>query len=54
MSGRVTGFWALAGLVVMGLIVADIWLHPAGTNAVGNTLISAEKNTGNQLIGKAA
>lgn len=51
---RVTGFWALAGLVVTGLIVADIWLHPAGTNAVGNTLISAEKNTGNQLLGKGA
>lgn len=54
MGGRVTGFWALAGLVVMGLIVADIWLHPKGTNAVGNTLISAEKNTGNQLIGSKA
>lgn len=54
MGGRVTGFWALAGLAVMGLIVADIWLHPKGTNAVGNTLIAAEKNTGNQLIGTAA
>lgn len=54
MQGRVTGFWALAGLVVFGLILADIWIHPAGTNAVGNTLISAEKNTGNQLLGKAA
>jgi len=54
MGARVTGFWALAGLTVFGLIIADIWLHPAGTNAVGNTLIAAEKNTGNQLIGKAA
>ena len=51
---RVTGFWSLAGLVVLGLIAADIWLHPTGTNAVGNTLIAAEKNTGNQLIGRAA
>lgn len=54
MQGRVTGFWALAGLVVFGLILADIWIHPAGTNAVGNTLIAAEKNTGNQLLGRAA
>jgi hypothetical protein len=49
---RVTGFWALTGAVVFGLIVADIWTHPAGTNAVGNNLINLEKNTGNQLIGQ--
>lgn len=54
MGARVTGFWALAGFVVFGLIIADIWIHPAGTNAVGNTLISAEKNTGNQLLGTTA
>lgn len=51
---RVTGFWALTGVVVFGIIVADIWTHPAGTRAAGNTLISVEKNTGNQLLGKAA
>lgn len=51
---RVTGFWALTGAVVLGLIVADIWTHPAGTKAAGGTLVSLEKNTGNQLIGKAA
>ncbi len=49
---RVTGFWALTGLVVVGLIVADIWTHPAGTNAAGTQVINLEKNTGNQLIGK--
>lgn len=48
---RVTGFWSLAGFVVFGIIVADLLIHPAGTNAVGNTLINAEKNTGNQLLG---
>lgn len=51
---RVTGFWSLTGLVVFGLILADIWIHPKGTNAVGNTLITAEKNTGNQLLGTTA
>jgi hypothetical protein len=51
---RVTGFWAAVGAVIMGLIVADIWTHPAGTNAAGQAIIGLEKNTGNQLIGKAA
>ena len=48
---RVTGFWAAVGAVVFGLIVADIWTHPQGTAAAGNTLISLEKNTGAQLTG---
>ena len=50
----VTGFWALAGAVVFGLIVADLWTHPQGTRAAGTTIVSLEKNTGNQLIGRAA
>lgn len=49
---RVTGFWALTGAIVFGLIVADVWTHPRGTNAAGNALVRLEKNTGNQLIGK--
>ena len=51
---RVTGFWALTGAVVFGLIVADIWTHPKGTTAAGQQIVSLEKNTGNQLIGTAA
>lgn len=51
---RVTGFWGAVGAVILGLIVADIWTHPAGTNAAGKSVIALEKNTGNQLIGKAA
>lgn len=51
---RVTGFWAAVGAVIFGLILADIWTHPAGTNAAGQAVVSLEKNTGNQLIGKAA
>jgi len=49
---RVTGFWALTGAIVFGLIIADIWTHPAGTAAAGSTVVSLEQNTGNQLIGK--
>lgn len=48
---RVTGFWALTGTIVFGLIIADIWTHPAGTSAAGNSLITLEKNTGSQLTG---
>ena len=47
----VTGFWALTGAIVLGLIVADIWTHPAGTTAAGQQIVNLEKNTGNQLIG---
>lgn len=47
----VVGFWTLAGAVVFGLILADIWTHPAGTNAAGSAIIQLEKNTGSQLTG---
>lgn len=51
MTMGVTGFWALAGAVVFGLILADIWTHPAGTNAAGTAIVALEKNTGSQLTG---
>lgn len=51
---RVTGFWALTGAVVFGLIIADLWTHPAGTQAAGAAVNTLEKQTGNQLIGVAA
>lgn len=51
---RVTGFWVLTGVVVFGLIVADIWTHPKGTAAAGSAVNTLEKNTGNQLLGVRA
>jgi hypothetical protein len=48
---HVTGFWALTGAVVFGLIIADIWTHPTGTAAAGTAINTLEKQTGNQLIG---
>lgn len=54
MTGGVTGFWTAVGAVIFGLILADIWIHPAGTQAAGTSIVNLEKNTGNQLIGKAA
>ena len=54
MNMGVTGFWAAVGAVIFGIIVADIWTNPKGTSAAGNAIISLEKNTGNQLLGKSA
>ena len=51
---RVTGFWALTGAIVFGLIIADIWRNPNGTKAAGASVVSLEKNTGNQLLGQPA
>ena len=51
---RVSGFWSLTGLIVTGLIVADLVLHPTGTTAAFNGVTGLSKNTGNQLIGTAA
>lgn len=51
---RVSGFWSAVGLVITGLIVGDLVLHPAGTKAAGNVITGVEKNTGNQLLGTAA
>ena len=54
MTMGVTGFWALTGAIVFGLILADIWIHPAGTKAAGNAIVGLEKNAGNQLLGSRA
>ncbi len=49
---RVTGFWALAGLVVGGWMLADLLGHPKGTAAAGNIVVSLAKNTGRQVAGR--
>jgi hypothetical protein len=40
---RFTGFFGILLLGTLGLIVADVWAHPGGTNAVGTALIATEK-----------
>jgi hypothetical protein len=47
-------FWSLAGLVVAGIIIADLLTHPTGTTAAFNGVTGLEKNAGNQLLGQAA
>ncbi len=51
---RVSGFWSAVGLIIGGLIIADLVTHPTGTNTAFQGITGLSKNTGNQLIGKAA
>lgn len=51
---RVSGFWSAVGLVIVGLIVGDLVLHPTGTQAAGTVITNLNKNTGNQLLGSPA
>jgi hypothetical protein len=48
---RPTSVLGLLGLVVIGVIIADFVIHPAGTKAVGNAIVAIEKPTLNGLLG---
>ena len=45
-------FWSLATLVIGGIIVADILIHPAGTQAATNGLAKIVTPSENALLGK--
>lgn len=49
---RPAGFLGLLGLIVVGVIAADVIIHPAGTKAAGTALVNIEKPTLNALLGK--
>jgi hypothetical protein len=51
---RVTGFWSLAGAIVMGVILADLVHNATGTTALANAGISSEKVSLNALLGKTS
>ena len=51
---KVSGIWSLAGLVVMGIIVADLLKNPAGTSAAFGGVTSLESSAGNQLLGSSS
>jgi hypothetical protein len=51
MVGRIA---AIASLVVIGVIVADILTHPAGTNAASAGIIGIERPALNALLGNKA
>lgn len=48
---RPTSLIGLAGLVVVGIIIADFLTHPAGTTAAGNVMVAIAKPTENALLG---
>lgn len=51
---RPTSLLSLAGLVVVGVIIADFLIHPAGTQAAANGLVNIEKVGGNALLGQTS
>lgn len=48
---RPTSFLGLAGLVVVGIIVADFLTHPSGTAQAGNSIVSIITPTESALLG---
>lgn len=48
---RVSGFWSMVGLIITGLIVGDLVLHPTGTSTAFHGITQLSGNTGNQLLG---
>lgn len=48
---RPTTLIGLAGLVVVGVILADFVIHPQGTTAAANGIVAIEKPTFNALLG---
>lgn len=51
---RPTSVIALLGLVVVGVIIANLTIHPEGTKAIGNGLVALEKPTFNALLGSTS
>jgi hypothetical protein len=49
---RPTTLIGLAGLVVVGVIIADFLIHPQGTTAAANGLVAIEKPSYSALLGK--
>lgn len=51
---RPTTVLALAGLVVTGIILANLVVHPEGTKAVANGFVAIEKPAVNALLGQTS
>lgn len=50
---RPTNIIGLAGLVVVGIIIADFLVHPEGTKAAANGLVAITKPAESALLGVA-
>lgn len=51
---RPTTVIGLAGLIVVGVIAADLVAHPSGTTAAGNVATGFWKTSINGLLGKTS
>jgi hypothetical protein len=51
---RPTNLMSLAGLIVVGIIIADFLIHPTGTQAAANGVVDIEKPTANALLGSTS
>ena len=49
---RPTTLIGLAGLIVVGVIIADLITHPAGTTAASNGINTLAKTSVQGLLGK--
>ena len=54
MSGGVAQFFALATLVVVGTMLADLVIHPNGTKVLTSSAVTGEKAGLNALLGKTS
>jgi hypothetical protein len=44
----------IAGLVVVGIIIADFLIHPVGTTAAANGIVNIAKPAQNALLGSTS
>ena len=49
---KVSGFWSLMGLVVIGCILVDVLSNPTGTKAAFSGVTNLTQTTGNLVTGK--
>jgi hypothetical protein len=52
MGTRVTGLWALAGLIVSGWMLGDVLANPNGTKAAGGVITSLWKTSAQGVAGQ--
>lgn len=51
---RPTTAVGVISLVIIGVILADIWTHPTGTQQAANGIVAVEKPGLNALLGKTS
>lgn len=54
MSFRVVGFWSAVGALIGGVVLANLVIHPQGTQVLTNAGLAAEKQSVNGLLGKTS